>query len=128
VREGEKLIETKSARSDKRGRVKNDVVGYAQVVSVGNETTVRTIVRQSWAEIESDKTEVVPGFASIVVHNNDGATWSYGVRDEVVRLAEDAMAGGYGQVVIGSEKIECQLGLCKKLRPMVDREGRVGAS
>jgi hypothetical protein len=130
VREGEKLIETKSARSDKRCRVKDDVVGDSKVVSDGNETTVKIIVRQSWAEIGTEKTEVVPGFSPSVVHNNDGAAWSNRVRDEVVGLTEDAMAGGDsdGQAVIRSEEIECQLGLGKKLRPMVDREGRLGAS
>ncbi len=50
------------------------------------------------------------------------------MRDKVVVLAEDTMVGGDGaQDVIGSEEIEFQLGLGKELRPIVDREGRVGA-
>jgi hypothetical protein len=94
VRGNEKLIETRSAGNDKRGRVKDDVVGDSKVVSVGNETTVRTIVRQSWSEIEADETEVVPGFLLGVVHNNKDATWSDRGRAKVVGLAEDAMVGG----------------------------------
>ncbi len=67
LREGEKLIETRGAWSDERCRVQDDVVGNAKIVSVGDEATVRTIVRQSWTKVEADEAEIVPSFASGVI-------------------------------------------------------------
>jgi hypothetical protein len=86
-------------------------------------------MRQSWAEIETDKTEVVLSFAPGVVDNDEGAAWSDRVRNEVVGLAEYAMVGrDGGQVVIGTHEIKSELGLWKKLRPVVNGEGWVSAS
>ena len=96
LREGEKLIETIGARGDKRCRVQDDVVGNTKIVSVGDETTVRAIVRQSWTEVEADEAEIVPSFASGVVDDDEGTTRSDRVRDEVVGLAEDTMVGRDG--------------------------------
>lgn len=96
LREGEKLIETRGARGDKRCRVQDDVVGNTKIVSVGDETTVRAIVRQSWTKVEADEAEIVPSFASGVVNDDEGTTRGEWVRDEVVGLAEDTMVGRDG--------------------------------
>ncbi len=61
-------------------------------------------MRQSRAEIEADKTKVVPSFAPGIVDNDEGAAWSNWVRDKIVGFAEDTMVGrDSGQVVIGTQ-------------------------
>jgi hypothetical protein len=81
-------------------------------------------MRKSEAKRETDKAEVVPSFAPGVVNNDEGAAWSDRVRDKVVGLAEDAMVSrDGGQVVVGTHEIKSELGLWKKLRPMIDGEG-----
>ena len=94
--EGEKLIEARGAWSDEKCWVKDSIVGNAEVVSVGDEATVRTIVRQSWTKVEADEAEIVPSFASGVVNDDEGTTRGERVRDEVVGLAEDTMVGRDG--------------------------------
>ncbi len=59
---------------------------------------------QSRAEIEADKTEVVPSFAPGVVDNDKGAAWSNWMRDKVVGFAENTMVGrDSGQIVVGAQ-------------------------
>ncbi len=102
--EGEELIETGRAWSDQGCRIQDNVVGDAKIVGVGNEAAVRSIVRQSRAEIEGDKTEVIPSFAPGIVDNDEGAAWSNWVRDKVVGFAGNTMVGrDSGQIVVGAQ-------------------------
>ncbi len=128
LREGEKLIEARGAWSDERCRVQDDVVGNAEVVSVGDESTVRAIVRQSWTKVEADEAEIVPSFASGVVNDDEGTARGDRVRGEVVRLAENTMVGrDGGLVVVGAHEIKSEFGLWKELGPVVDRKRWVSA-
>ncbi len=76
VSEREKLVETKSAGSDEMGWVKDDVVGDAQIIGVRNEAAIRTIVRESGAEVETNQAKIVPSFSPSIVYNDECATRS----------------------------------------------------
>lgn len=89
---------------------------------------VRPIVRQGGAEVEADETKIIPRFATCVVYDDKSATWSNRMRDKVVGLTEDTMVGGNsGQVVIRTHEVESEFCLWKKLGPVINREGGVGA-
>ncbi len=61
--------------------------------------------------------------------DDEGATWSDRVKDEVVGLAENTMVGrDGGQVVVRAHEIKSELGLWEELWSVVDGERRVSAS
>ncbi len=76
MREGKQLVGTRSAGENKKGRVENDIVGYPHLISVGSEATARPIVFEGGTKIKTDSPKIIPGFASWVVGNYEGATWS----------------------------------------------------
>ncbi len=61
-------------------------------------------MRQSRAEIEADKTKVIPNFTPGIVYNDEGAAWRNWVKDKIIGFAEDTVVGrDSGQVVIGTQ-------------------------
>jgi hypothetical protein len=71
----------------------------------------------------------VVGFPSSIVHDDEGAIGCDGMGQKFVGFTKDAMScGDSGKVGVGTEKIESEFGLRQELRPMIDGEGRVGAS
>ena len=80
----EKLIESARPREYEWGGVEYDVVAHPVRVGVRDETVVRPIMVKCRSKIKSNKAEVVPSFTPGIVCNNEGATWSDGMREKII--------------------------------------------
>jgi hypothetical protein len=103
VCEGEELVKAWCAGDNERSGVQYDVVGDPNYIGVGDETSIRTVVWQRRAKIESDEAKVVPSLSSSVVHDDEGATGCDGVGQEIVGFAKNAVScGDGGKVGVGT--------------------------
>ncbi len=102
----------------------------SNVIGVRDQTQVRPIVRQGGTQVEAEKTDIFPCFAtSAVVKDDKSTTGSDRVGKEIVGSAVNAVVCGYGgevSVRMILEEVEDELCLIwdgEELGPVVDREG-----
>ncbi len=124
--ECEKLVKSARPRENEWGGLKYDIVTHTVRVGVRDETVVRPIVVKCRSEVKSNEAEVVPSFATGIVEDDESPAGCNWVGEEVAGLAINSVVGrDRWKVSVASLKIECQFGLGKEGRPMVDWEGRM---